>query len=242
MPFGNSHPTKISQLLESSDEREYFQHLTSLLNVAGTWVLRKLFNKICPESCFQGLLGEYRQDPYKFRKAIPPYFLKIIFEENNKGYTEYFDLSVLCFLLTAGHLKRFFRGSYDAITDAAVVKDIKTLRSFRNSFAHNVTQEIGENVFLTLWEEISEILKRLAYVTGGDQMKLEVESAIDIFHQGKIDRSRLLSVTERFKDLDAKIKIELERRLDPVVEDVRSLKESVKKLEKDIGTVKGEGI
>ena len=156
------------EILRSTREKENFQFITRLLISGGTSLLKEIFDSRCPPSQLPTILNSpLIEKQLKAAKLTRPEWHCLKPSPGVYGKSENFDITLLFRLLrTICNLTPPTKGwdAQPACTDHSLTDDLARIRYYRNSVYGHVNQgmEITDNEFLTLWQEISGALVRIA--------------------------------------------------------------------------------
>ena len=156
------------EILLSTSGKENFQRITRLLISGGTSLLREIFDSICPPSNLPTILGNpVTKNQLKAAKLTMPQWHFLYPSPGVYGKSADFDVTLLVRLLrTMCNLTPPSTGwdALPATADHSLTADIARIKFYRNSVYGHVNQgmAISDNEFLTLWQEISEALERIA--------------------------------------------------------------------------------
>ena len=174
------------EVLHSTDGKANFQRVSRLLITGGTTLLRELFDQICPPSrLFKILKNPATEKHLRAAKLNKPQWDCLYPSPGVYGKSADFDVTLLFRLLrTICNLTPPGTG-WDALplnTDHSLEADLARIKYYRNSvYGHvNENMEIKDDEFLTLWQEISEALVRIAGQISPVK-KSEWQTAIDTF-------------------------------------------------------------
>ena len=160
--------TDAAKALCATERKDNFQRLCRLLMCGGVRLLREKFDSIHSPSNLPLILD----DPAT-RDS-----LKNLFKEQRDclypspgtfGKSADFDITLMF---------RLFRTICDLSKDTSLEADLVRIKNYRNSVAHNSKREFMDSEFRNLWNEISEVLLRIAG-SMGDAKRDEWEKAID---------------------------------------------------------------
>ena len=157
------------EILRSTSGKENFQRITRLLISGGTSLLREIFDSICPPSNLPTILSNpVTKNQLKAAKLTMPQWHCLCPSPGVYGNSADFDVTLLVRLLrTICNLTPPSTG-WDALppsADHSLTADIARIKYYRNSVYGHVSQGMAirdESEFLTLWQEISEALVRIA--------------------------------------------------------------------------------
>ena len=156
------------EILLSTSGKENFQRITRLLISGGTSLLREIFDSICPPSNLPTILSNpVTKNQLNAAKLTMPQWHFLYPSPGVYGKSADFDVTLLVRLLrTMCNLTPPSTGwdALPATADHSLTADIARIKFYRNSVYGHVNQgmAIPDNEFLTLWQEISEALERIA--------------------------------------------------------------------------------
>ena len=156
------------EILRSTRGKDNFQRITRLLISGGTSLLREIFYSICPPSNLPTILNNpVTKNQLKAAKLTMPQWHCLCPSPGVYGKSADFDVTLLFRLLrTICNLTPPFTGwdALPATADHSLTADIARVKYYRNSVYGHVNQgmAIRDSEFLTLWQEISEALVRIA--------------------------------------------------------------------------------
>ena len=177
------------EVLRSTSGKANFQRLARLLISGGTTLLREIFDLICPPSNLPTILkNPATEKQLKAAKLTKPQWDCLYPSPGVNGKSEDFDVTLLFRLLrTICNLTPPCTG-WDALptsTDHSLTADLARIKYYRNSVYGHVNQQMeitDEFEFLSLWQEISGALVRIAgQISLGKKTKWQ--EAIDNFLQ-----------------------------------------------------------
>ena len=173
-------------VLQSTNGKANFLRVSRLLITGGTTLLREVFDQICPPSrLFKILKNPATEKQLRAAKLNKPQWDCLYPSPGVYGKSVDFDVTLLFRLLrTICNLTPPTTG-WDALpvsTDHSLEADLARIKYYRNSvYGHvNENMEIKDDEFLTLWQEISEALVRIAGQINPVK-KIEWQTAIDTF-------------------------------------------------------------
>ena len=156
------------EILRSTSWKGNFQRITRLLIIGGTSLLREIFDSICPPSNLPTILSNpVTKKRLKAAKLTMPQWHCLCPSPGVYGKSVDFDVTLLVRLLrTICNLTPPSTG-WDALplsADHSLTADLARIKYYRNSLYGHVSQgmAIRDSEFLTLWQEISEALVRIA--------------------------------------------------------------------------------
>ena len=156
------------EVLRSTRGKENFQRLSRLLISGGTTLLREIFDQRCPPGSFPTILkNPVTEKQLKAAKLTKPQWDCLYPSPGVYGKSADFDVTLLFKLLrTICNLIPPATG-WDALptsTDHSLAADLVRIKYYRNSvFAHvNQNMEITDDQFPVLWQDIREVLVRIA--------------------------------------------------------------------------------
>jgi len=159
----------IDKVLRSTEGKENFQRLARLLISGGTTLLREIFDQLCPPSSFPTILkNPATEKQLKAAKLTKPQWDCLYPSPGVYGKSADFDVTLLFKLLrTICNLIPPATG-WDELptsTDHSLAADLVRIKYYRNTVYGHVNQqmEIADDFqFLSLWQEISRALVRIA--------------------------------------------------------------------------------
>ena len=156
------------EVLHSTNGTAHFQRVSRLLITGGTTLLREVFDQICSPSALPTILKTPTiEKQLKTAKLTKPQWDCLYPCPGVYGKSADFDVTLLFRLLrTICNLISPTTG-WDALpvsTDHRLEADLSRIKYYRNSVYGHVNQnmEIKDDEFLTLWQEISEAIVRIA--------------------------------------------------------------------------------
>ena len=156
------------EVLRSTRGRENFQRISRLLISGGTALLREIFDLICPPSNLPTTLkNPATEKQLKAAKLTKPQWDCLCPSPGVYGESADFDVTLLFKLLrTICNLIPPVTG-WDALpvsTDHSLAADLARIKYYRNTVYGHVNQnmEITDDDFLSLWQDLSEALVRIA--------------------------------------------------------------------------------
>ena len=156
------------EVLRSTRGKENFQRISRLLISGGTTLLREIFDLILPPSNLPTVLkNPATEKQLRSAKLTKPQWDCLYPSPGVYGKSTDFDVTLLFKLLrTICKLIPPATG-WDALptgTDHSLAADLARIKYYRNSvFGHvNQNMEITDDQFLVLWQDISEVLLRIA--------------------------------------------------------------------------------
>ena len=156
------------EILRSTREKDNFQRITRLLISGGTSLLRETFDSICPPSNLPTILSNpVTKNQLKAAELTMPQWHCLCPSPGVYGKSADFDVTLLFRLLrTICNLTPPSTGwdALPATADLSLTADIARIKYYRNSVYGHVNQGMAilDKEFLTLWQEISEALMRIA--------------------------------------------------------------------------------
>jgi len=174
------------EVLRSTKGKENFQRISRLLISGGTALLREIFDRLCPPSSFPTTLkNPTTKKQLKAAKLNKPQWDCLYPSSGVYGKSADFDITLLFRLLrTICNLVPPTTG-WDALpisTDHSLAADLARIKCYRNTVYSHVNQQMeitDDSQFLSLWEEISGALVRIAG---------QISPAKKIQWQGSIDK------------------------------------------------------
>jgi len=230
-----------NEVLSSSMEKDNFQRLTRLLIVGGTLLLRQIFDLICPPSKIPTILkNPATENQLKAAKLTKPQWDCLYPSPGVYGKSADFDVTLLFRLLrTICNLIPPTTG-WDALptsTDHSLAADLARIKYYRNSVYGHVKETMGvtNDEFLSLWQEISNALVRIAGQISHTKKK-EWQGAIDKYLKDPLTTEDEKNVLElkRWYNNDRKVKKAIEELKIITREGIDHLKMSVQGLNEDI--------
>ena len=156
------------EVLRSTRGKENFQRISRLLISGGTALLREIFDLICPPSNLPTTLkNPATEKQLKAAKLIKPQWDCLYPSPGVYGESVDFDVTLLFKLLrTICNLIPPATG-WDALpasTDHSLAADLARIKYYRNTVYGHVNQnmEITDDDFLSLWQDLSKALVRIA--------------------------------------------------------------------------------
>jgi len=156
------------EALRSTRRKENFQRISRLLISAGTKLLRDIFDKIFPPSNLPKVLkNPATEKQLRSAKLTKPQWDRLYPSPGVCGKSADFDITLLFRLLrTICNLTPPTTG-WDALptsTDLSLPADLARIKYYRNTVYGHVNQsmEISDDDFVSLWQELSEALARVA--------------------------------------------------------------------------------
>ena len=205
------------EVLSSTPEKSNFQRVARLLISGGTSLMRVIFDQRCPTSNLPAILkNPATKNQLKAAKLTKPQWDCLYPSPGVYGRSEDFDVTLLFRLLrTLCGLTPPATG-WDALptsTDHSLAADLARIKYFRNSVYGHVNQnmEITDDEFISLWQEISGALVRIAGQICPKKKK-EWQDAIDKFLQDPLTTEDERNVEElvRWYENDRKVKKAME--------------------------------
>ena len=156
------------EVLRSTRGKENFQRISRLLISGGTALLREIFDLICPPSNLPTVLKKpATEKQLKSAKLTKPQWDCLYPSPGVYGKSADFDVTLLFRLLrTICNLIPPGTG-WDALptsTDHSLAADLARIKYYRNTVYGHVSQsmEITDDEFLSLWQDLSDALIRIA--------------------------------------------------------------------------------
>ena len=174
-----------NEVLRSTTGKANFQRIARLLISGGTTLLREIFDVFCPPSNLPTILKKpATKKQLKSAKLTKPQWDCLYPSPGVYGESVDFDVTLLFRLLrTICNLIRPATG-WDALptnTDRSLAADLARIKYYRNSvYGHGNMEIIDDFEFLSLWQEISGALVRIAGQISPVR-KREWQDAIDKF-------------------------------------------------------------
>ena len=186
-----------SEVLRSTSGKTNFQRVARLLISGGTALVKEIFDQLCPPSSLPTKL----KDPATKSKAAKLFKAQrdcLYPSPGVYGKSEDFDLTLLFSLLRI--ICNVTPPALPTSTDLRLVADLARIKDYRNSvYAHvNQNMEITDDEFPSLWEEISEVLVRIAGQISHTK-KTEWQGAIDDFLKDPLTSDDERNVQELIK-------------------------------------------
>ena len=200
------------EVLRSTAGKDNFHRLARLLISGGTSLLREVFDTLCPPSQLPTTLSVPATEKLlKKAKLTKPQWECLYPSPGVYGTSTDFDITLLARLLrTICNLTPPSAG-WDispSNTDHSLAADLVRIRVLRNSvYGHNQTMEIADEEFPPLWQEISEVLVRIAGHFGHEKQQ-EWQKAIDKFLKNPLTQKDEINVDElkRWYENDIEVK------------------------------------
>lgn len=174
------------EVFRSTTGTANFHRVTRLLISGGTTLLREIFDLIYPPSCLPTILKNPATDKQlRSARLSKPQWDCLYPSPGMYGKSTDFDVTLIFRLLrTICNLTPPVLG-WDALpasTDHSLPADLARIKYYRNSIYGHVNQnmEISDDVFPSLWQEISGALVRVAGHISHAK-KIEWQKAIDNF-------------------------------------------------------------
>ncbi|XP_068753889.1 E3 ubiquitin-protein ligase DZIP3-like [Montipora capricornis] len=173
------------EVLRSTTGKANFQRIARLLISGGTTLLREIFDVFCPPSNLPTILKKpATKKQLKSAKLTKPQWDCLYPSPGVYGESVDFDVTLLFRLLrTICNLTPPATG-WDALptnTDRSLAADLARIKYYRNSvYGHGNMEIIDDFDFLSLWQEISGALVRIAGQISPVR-KCEWQDAIDKF-------------------------------------------------------------
>jgi len=156
------------EVLRSTRRKENFQRISRLLISGGTSLLREIFDLICrPSNLPKVLKNPATEKQLKAAKLTKPQWDCLYPTPGVYGKSADFDVTLLFRLLrTICNLTPPTTG-WDALptsTDLSLPADLARIKYYRNTVYGHVNQsmEITDDEFVSLWQDLSEALARIA--------------------------------------------------------------------------------
>ena len=200
------------EVLRSTAGKDNFHRLARLLISGGTSLLREVFDTLCPPSQLPTTLSARATEKLlKKAKLTKPQWECLYPSPGVYGTSTDFDITLLARLLrTICNLTPPSAG-WDispSNTDPTLAADLVRIRLLRNSvYGHNQTMEIAGKEFPPLWQEISEVLVRIAGHLSHEKQQ-EWQKAIDKFLKNPLTQKDERNVDElkRWYENDIQVK------------------------------------
>ena len=173
------------EVLRSTTGKTNFQRIARLLISGGTTLLREIFDGFCPPSNLPTILkNPATKKQLNSAKLTKPHWDCLYPSPGIYGQSVDFDVTLLFRLLrTICNLTRPATG-WDALPtnlDHSLVAELARIKYYRNSvYGHGNMEIIDDFEFLSLWQEISGALVRIAGQISPVK-KHEWQNAIDKF-------------------------------------------------------------
>ena len=201
-----------AEVLRSTAGKDNFQRLTRLLISGGTSLLREVFDTFCPPSQLPTILSAPATEKLlKKAKLTKPQWECLYPSPGVYGTSTDFDITLLARLLrTICNLTPPSLG-WDispSNTDHSLAADLVRIRLLRNSvYGHNKTMEIAEEELPPRWQEIGEVLVRIAGHFGHEKQQ-EWQKAIGNFLTDPLTQTDERNVDElkRWYENDIEVK------------------------------------
>ena len=156
------------EILRSTKEKVNFQRVARLLISGGTALLREIFDQLCPPSNLPTILkNPATEKTLRSAKLTKPQWDCLYPSPGVYGKSTDFDVTLLFRLLRKICNLIPPATGWDALptsTDHSLAADLVRIKYYRNSVYGHVSQymEITDDEFLRLWQDISEVLLRIA--------------------------------------------------------------------------------
>ena len=206
------------EVLRSTKGKENFQRLARLLISGGTTLLREIFDQLCPPNSFPALLkNRATEKQLRSAKLTKPQWDCLYPSPGVYGKSADFDVTLLFKLLrTICNLTPPATG-WDALptsTDRSLAADLARIKYYRNTVYGHVNQQMeitDDSHFLSLWQEISGALVRIAGQISLAK-KVEWQGSIDKFSKDPLtaeDERNVQELLEWYRnDMEVKQSIE----------------------------------
>ena len=226
------------EVLRSTTGKENFQRISRLLISGGTALLREIFDFISPPSTLPTTLkNPATEKQLKAAKLTKPQWDCLYPSPGVYGKSADFDVTLLFKLLrTICNLIPPTTG-WDALptsTDYTLAADLARIKYYRNTVYGHVNQnmEITDDDFLSLWQDLSEALVRIAGQISSSK-KHEWQVAIFKFLKNSLtaeDERNVQELLEWYRnDMEVKESIgELKSKIDTVQDGMAHLETSLK--------------
>ena len=202
-----------AEVLSSTSGKANFYRFARLLISGGTSLLREIFDAHCPPSQLAKILSApATKTLLKGARLTKPQWDHLYPSPGVYGNSTDFDITLLTRLLrticniippSAGWDKP------PSNTDHTLAADLVRIRLIRNSVYGHVNQmmEIADKEFLSLWQEISEVLVRTAGHVGHEKRQ-QWKKAIDKFLKDPLTQKDEINVDElkRWYENDIQVK------------------------------------
>ena len=231
------------EVLCSTSGKDQFQRITRLLISGGTALLREIFDLICPPSNLPTILkNPATEKQLKAAKLTKPQWDCLYPSSGVYGNSSDFDVTLLFRLLrTICNLIPPATGwdLLPASTDHSLAADLARVKYYRNSVYGHVNQrmEITDDFeFLSLWQEISRALVRIAGQISPAK-KREWQEAIDNFLRDPLtteDERNVQELLEWYRN-DMEVKKSIEELKGATDEAMNDIKTSLKNFSGELG-------
>ena len=230
------------EVLRSTRGKENFQRISRLLISGGTTLLREIFDLICPPSSLSTILkNPATERQLKAAKLTKPQWDCLYPSPGVYGKSADFDVTLQFRLLrTICNLVPPATG-WDAMptsTDHSLEADLARIKYYRNTLYGHVNQnmEITDDEFLSLWQDLSEALVRIA-----DQISLskrhEWQVAIFNFLKNSLtaeDERNVQELLEWYRN-----DMEVKESIGVLKSTIKEVQDGVTRLETSLKTVDG---
>lgn len=206
-----------AEVLRSTAGKDNFQRLARLLISGGTNLLSEVFDTFCPPSQLPTILGApATKKLLKKANLTKPQRECLYPSPGVYGTSTDLDITLLTRLLrTICNLTPPSAGwdTSPSNTDHTLAADLVRIKFLRNSVYGHVNQimEVADEEFPSLWQEISEVLVRIAGHFGHEKQQ-EWQKVIDKFLQDPLAQKDERNVDElkRWYENDIEVKKALE--------------------------------
>lgn len=200
------------EVLRSTAGKDNFHRLARLLISGGTSLLREVFDTLCSPSQLPTTLSAPATEKLLKKAKLTKAQWECLYPSPGVyGTSTDFDITLLARLLrTICNLTPPSAG-WDispSNTDHTLAADLVRIRLLRNSvYGHNQTMEIAGEEFPPLWQEISEVLVRIAGHLSHEKQQ-EWQKAIDKFLKNPLTQKDERNVDElkRWYENDIQVK------------------------------------
>ena len=201
-----------AEVLSSTSGKANFYRVARLLISGGTSLLREIFDVHCPPSQLAKILSApATKTLLKGARLTKPQWDYLYPSPGVYGNSTDFDITLLTRLLrTICNITPPSAGwdTPPSNTDHTLAADLVRIRLLRNSvYGHNQTMEIAGEEFPPLWQEISEVLVRIAGHLSHEKQQ-EWQKAIDKFLKNPLTQKDERNVDElkRWYENDTQVK------------------------------------
>ena len=202
-----------AEVLSSTSGKANFYRFARLLISGGTSLLREIFDAHCPPSQLAKILNApATKTLLKGARLTKPQWDYLYPSPGVYGNSTDFDITLLTRLLrTICNITPPSAGwdTPPSNTDHTLAADLVRIRLIRNSVYGHVNQmmEIADKEFLSLWQEISEVLVRTAGHVGHEKRQ-QWKKAIDKFLKDPLTQKDEINVDElkRWYENDIQVK------------------------------------
>ena len=226
------------EVLCSTAGKANFQRVTRLLIAGGTTLLREIFDNFCkPSNLLTILSNPFTQTQLKAAKLTKPQWDCLYPSPGVYGKSTDFDVTLLFRLLrTICGLAPPATG-WDVLppnSDYSVTAELARIKYYRNSVYGHVNQsmEITDDEFLSLWQEISGALVRIAGQINTAR-ETEWQSAVDNFLRDPLtleDERNAQELDRWYKD-----EMEVKKSIERLHNSTKEVREGIQRLEIGLG-------